>query len=120
GGYAPLFTFYDVNGKIDARISKNQNLSFSTFRGSDESLYYENERNSRSDNEYNILNQNYALNYAWYPTSSTNLKAHLSSSYYRHYFEDNYSFNLSSGTNESEIWDINYRHTGNTIRTLKA
>ncbi len=120
GGYAPLFTFYDVNGKIDARISQNQQLSFSAFRGSDKSLYYENERFSRSDNEYNIINQNYALNYSWYTSSSTDLHAHISSSFYRHFFEDNYGVNLSPGELGTNEWDVEYRHTGNTIRTLKA
>src|SRR5690625_188218 len=31
-GYSPLFTVMDLNGKINARISENQNLSISAFR----------------------------------------------------------------------------------------
>lgn len=119
-GEAPLFTFYDVNGKITARISDNQNLSFSTFRGSDQFFYINNERYNKEDNQYNILNQNYALNYSYYPLSSTTLKAHFSSSFYQHYFEDQRT-RLADNENEiPEEKEFYYNHTGNTIRTYKA
>lgn len=120
GGYAPLFTFYDLNGKMEARLGKDQILSLSAFRGSDVSLYFENDSGTKADNEYNILNQNYALNYSWYINPVSTLKAHISSSYYRHFFEDHYIRNNRPQEPNIQDWATEYRHTGNTIRTLKT
>lgn len=116
-GYAPLFAFHDINGKINAKLSENQNLTFSVFQGNDRFFYVENEKSQTADNEYNILNNSYALNYKYYPNASTSLLAHVSSSFYRHYFEDNYHYFLPPTTSEQ---DISYRHSGNTIQTFKA
>src|SRR5690606_28618999 len=119
-GNTPLFTFYDVNAKVEARIGKNQLISFSAFRGSDRLFLVENEFSIFSDDEYNILNQNYALNYSWYPDETTALRAHLSSSYYRHFFEDLGRRIRSNNSDNKPILQRDYLHTGNTIRTLKA
>lgn len=119
-GSSPLFTFYDVNGKLEAQIGDNQLFSFSTFRGSDQLFLIENEHYYFSDDEYNILNQNYAFNYSWYLDETTALRAHLSSSYYRHFFEDLGKKSESHNFGEKSKQVVDYLHTGNTIRTLKT
>lgn len=119
-GNSPLFTFYDVNGKVTARIGNNQQLSFSAFRGSDKLFLIENESGYISDDEYNILNQTYALNYVWHRDETTAVRGHLSSSSYRHFFEDLGKSGLPNNMDNQKGEEVDYRHTGNTIRTLKA
>ena len=119
-GGIPLFTFYDVNGKISIRIADNQNMSISTFRGSDQFYYIANSRLEKEDNQYNILNQNIALNYIYYPSSSTTLKVHLSTSFYRHYFEDQQTELDEDSDKTIHVTKKYYNHTGNTIQNYKA
>ena len=120
GGGIPLFTFYDLNGNISIRLSDNQNLSLSSFRGSDQFYYIENSRLEKEDNHYNILNQNIALNYSYYPSSSTTLKAHLSTSFYRHYFEDQHTDLEEYFDKTLHTKNRHYNLTGNTIQNYKA
>lgn len=107
-GFAPLMTTYDLNGKIEARISDHQVLSFSAFRGSDNFYHFRNEYGRRERDHYHILNGVYTLNYSHYLTSGTSLKAHLSTSGYEHFMED-------------ELSDTKTRYdlAGNSIRTHK-
>src|SRR5690625_2404091 len=89
----------DLYGKINVRISDNLTLSISAFLGSDGIFFVENEKSTYiiKDDEYNIFNQNIALNYSYYPNLSTTLKAHFSSSFYRHFFEDkSYNYHFAS------------------------
>lgn len=118
-GMRPLFTFYDTNAKINARISDTQNLSFSIFRGSDRNTVVEKSGNKHGEDVYRTLNQNFALNYSYYPTLSTSMKLHMSSSSYMHYYED-YRIRRSStlGENTRDIQE-RYDHTGNSVKTYK-
>lgn len=118
-GYSPLFTILDSNGKIDARINDHHHLSFSAFQGVDGNYYFEN-RNGLpiADNLYRIQNRNIALNYSYYPNASTTLKAHLSTSYYQHYFEDHYH-RYSNFDSQKKV-GTDYRNTGNEISHKKG
>lgn len=108
-GSAVLMTVFDFNGKVEARISDKQTLSFSTFRGTDRFFHFENDPTSKVSEEYNIRNQTFAINYNHYTTSSTTLKAHLSTSYYHHFNEDEFDDEKAS-----------FLRSGNMIRTYRG
>lgn len=60
------------------------------------------------------------MNYSYYPSSSTTFKAHFSSSYYRHFFEDQRT-NLENNKDKiPEKKKFYYNHSGNSIKTYKS
>lgn len=121
--YALNVKVFDLNARIDARLSKNQHLALSYLQVKDVIENYTREFGDNSTEDHLTQNRILALNYSWYINNVTTVKAHVSHSSYAHNYTDKiYSKDYIYGNIGPDALyevDIFNRYSGNKVTSKK-